>query len=122
MGLAEKDGLVASLNSGASFGAEKAAAIYNGFNSIWRPAVLLRLGYTQRNFAEGVVRSSAFVGSLAPLGYAGKQVGFGFRNAVVSRSVEREAKKLKAFCLVVKRLLVLRELSFRSGVTLRKTC
>lgn len=95
MSVAQKEGLIPALNSSVSFGAEKAATIYNGFNSIWRPAVLLRLGYTQRNFVEGAFRASAFVGSLAPLGYAGKQVGFGFRNAVVSRRVEREAKRVE---------------------------
>lgn len=47
---------------------------YDFFQDLWRPAVLLRLGYTQRNVAEGLFRSSAFQFSLAPVGLAANQL------------------------------------------------
>lgn len=61
------------------------ANIYSGFQDLWRPAVLLRLGYTQRNVAEGLFRSSAFQFSLAPVGLAAKQLGLSTTN--VARTV-----------------------------------
>jgi hypothetical protein len=36
--------------------------LYTVFDRIWRPATLLRLGYTQRNVAEGWLRSIAYFG------------------------------------------------------------
>ena len=45
---------------------------YEVFNDLWRPAVLFRLGYPQRNVSEGVFRSIMFNQSLAPLGWAAK--------------------------------------------------
>jgi hypothetical protein len=39
----------------------------------WRPAVLLRLGYMQRNVAEGLFRSTMFHWSLGPISDAYKQ-------------------------------------------------
>lgn len=61
----------------------KASNAYDFFNDLWRPAVLMRLGYTQRNVTEGLFRASAFQFSLAPLGYAAQQFAFGARNAYV---------------------------------------
>lgn len=43
--------------------------IYGAFNSVWRPSVLLRLGYTLRNVTEGQFRAAAFTSSLDPLRY-----------------------------------------------------
>ena len=40
---------------------------YQIFNSLWRPATLLRLSYTQRNVFEGMIRAMAYEASLAPL-------------------------------------------------------
>jgi len=68
---------------------------YNNFNDLWRPAVLLRLGYTQRNVTEGLFRSSAYLSSVAPLGYAGKQLGFNVRNVAVARAHAREMARLE---------------------------
>ena len=45
----------------------KATAGYEIFNSLWRPATLLRLSYTQRNVFEGMLRAMAYEASLAPL-------------------------------------------------------
>lgn len=90
-----KSGRIQALNEAAAYGGEKLANFYDAFNSVWRPSILLRLGYTQRNFAEGAFRASAYMGSLAPLGYAGKQAAFGFRNAVVKRTTAREAERVQ---------------------------
>ena len=50
----------------------KLLAANDVFQDFWRPLVLLRLGYPQRNVAEGLFRSIAFSGSLQPLVWAGK--------------------------------------------------
>jgi len=64
-----------------------AGAAYEFFNELWRPAVLMRLGYTQRNTFEGLARSTAFQFSLAPLKDAVYQGGFSLRNAWVRRNL-----------------------------------
>ena len=50
--------------------AEQISRYYGYFNDIWRPAVLLRLGYTQRNVLEGLFRATAFTFSLDPVRFA----------------------------------------------------
>lgn len=60
------------------------------FQDFWRPLVLFRLGYPQRNVAEGLFRSIAFSGSLQPLLWAGKA---GLQSAQNFRRVQRAAKK-----------------------------
>ena len=106
MSVAQKEGWIPAINAARNYGSSKAANLYDAFNTVWRPSVLLRLGYTQRNYVEGVFRSSAFIGSLAPLGYTGKQIYYGFRNIdtsgvqvagrqVVKGSVRREAEKVE---------------------------
>ena len=45
----------------------KVTSGYEIFNSLWRPATLLRLSYTQRNVFEGMLRAMAYEASLAPL-------------------------------------------------------
>jgi hypothetical protein len=66
------------------------AEAYNNFQDIWRPAVLLRLGYTQRNVAEGLFRSAAFQFSLAPFGLAARQLGMSTGNTIRSARYGRE--------------------------------
>ena len=45
---------------------------YDMFNYIWKPSVLLRLGYTIRNVTEGSLRAMAYLGSASEyLKYAG---------------------------------------------------
>jgi hypothetical protein len=90
-----KTGQMASLNNAARYGGEKLANFYDAFNNVWRPSVLLRLGYAQRNYAEGIFRSSAYLGSLAPLAYSGKQAAFGFRNYRTRKVVEAEVKRVE---------------------------
>jgi hypothetical protein len=45
----------------------------SAMQEFWRPSVLLRLGYTQRNVAEGLFRSTAFHWSLMPVVDAARQ-------------------------------------------------
>ena len=66
---------------------EKSQNAYDFFNELWRPAVLMRLGYTQRNVFEGLVRASAFQFSLAPLNYAAMTGLYSLRNAWVKRNL-----------------------------------
>jgi hypothetical protein len=79
----------------SQWGGEQLFNFYNAFNNLWRPGVLLRFGYLQRNAAEGIFRASAFAFSLAPLGDAGKQVALGARNAAVKRATSRAIRKAK---------------------------
>jgi hypothetical protein len=63
---------------------------YKLFNDMWRPATLLRISYMNRNILDGVVRSMAYSGSLAPLLWPLKATAFGVRNKAVRASVERQ--------------------------------
>ena len=90
-----KTGRMQSLNDLAAFGGEKLVNFYDAFNSVWRPSVLLRFGYTQRNYVEGAFRAAAFSSSLAPIAYSGKAVGFGFRNMYTKKAVAREAARVE---------------------------
>lgn len=73
--------------------------LYDAFDDIWRPMVLLRFGYTQRNIAEGLVRASAFEFSLDPVGDAVATGALSARNAWVKRStlpaVRRAEKEMR---------------------------
>jgi len=51
-------------------------AVLNVFNDIWRPLVLMRLGYTIRNNIEGQFRAWAFTGSLDPFLAATTNAGY----------------------------------------------
>lgn len=61
------------LDSGAGLGIaayrtrDAAAGLLTNFDLLWRPLVLMRLGYTQRNVAEGWLRTLAVYGSLPAL-------------------------------------------------------
>jgi hypothetical protein len=90
-----KTGNIKTLNDMAAYGGQKLGTFYDVFNSVWRPSVLLRFGYTQRNVTEGLFRASAFTGSLAPLVYATKQGAFMPRNAYVKRAVARETERVE---------------------------
>lgn len=95
VGREAKTGNMKAINDMAAFGGQKLVTFYDIFNSVWRPSVLLRLGYTQRNVTEGLFRASAFTGSLAPLVYATKQGSFMPRNAYVKRAVAREYERIE---------------------------
>lgn len=85
--LYEETGWIKSADTAKQAIGEKMLNGYEFFNEIWRPAVLLRLGYTQRNVAEGLFRASAFQFSLAPLQYAASQGAYSLRNAWVKRTM-----------------------------------
>ena len=65
------------------------------FQDFWRPAVLFRLGYTQRNLTEGLFRSIAYNGTFEPLLYAGKAAVNTRANFRRVQRAEREFSKLQ---------------------------
>lgn len=84
--LFDESGITKKADEARQFAQEKAGNAYEFFNEVWRPAVLMRLGYTQRNVAEGLIRASAFQFSLAPIQYAVWQGAYSLRNAWVRRN------------------------------------
>ena len=52
-------------NNKITLGASEATNALDIFNTVWKVSVLLRLGYTQRNIAEGFMRSVAVIGLAA---------------------------------------------------------
>lgn len=75
--------------------AETGGAFLNNFYDFWRPAVLFRLGYPQRNVGEGDFRSMAFFASVAPLAWTAKGMAYGATNFGRAKRVERQLEKLK---------------------------
>jgi hypothetical protein len=71
------------------------AQLYDVFNDIWRPLVLMRLGYTQRNVTEGLFRSMAFNESFMPVAWAGQAAYFGTRNIGRAGRVAKQTAKGK---------------------------
>ena len=63
------------------------------FQSLWRPATLLRLSYTQRNALEGIIRSAIHEVSLRPFTWPVVAPTLGVRNAIVKRVTERRVKQ-----------------------------
>jgi len=96
--LHDETGVVKKSDDMVQFAGEKFMNIYEPFNEVWRPAVLMRLGYTQRNVTEGLFRASAFQFSLDPVGYAAANGMYAIRNAykkfttmgAVEKAVEAE--------------------------------
>ncbi len=84
-----------------AFIGDHAANLYDQFQSLWRPSVLLRLGYTQRNVVEGLIRSTAFMFSLDPRNLAApvvdalKQGAYGARNMVAPKVTEKIAARVE---------------------------
>ena len=88
------DPIGTSAAAARNFVSENIGNAYSFYNNLWRPVTLLRLGYTQRNAAEGLFRAAAYTESLMPLGGASVQAAFAIRNAVTKRAVNRDLKKL----------------------------
>jgi len=82
----------ATLNNPAQIVWKTTQQTYDIFNDLWRPSVLLRLGYTQRNLTEGFLRACLYTSSLAPLGHAGEQAGLVVANSVKKRAFARDMK------------------------------
>lgn len=74
---------------------EKFISANNIFQDFWRPAVLFRLGYPQRNVAEGLFRSMMFQQSLTPLWWATKAVGYAPRNFRLAQRTTKRIEKAK---------------------------
>lgn len=82
-------------------------ALVEAFDSLWRPLVLLRLGYTQRNVAEGWLRIAAATGEFPTSGAAAQSAkmftlnagdrlaggGINLKRAILNRRGRRKAKR-----------------------------
>ena len=77
----DSSGLIKRLNDSTEFAGDNATEWYNAFNEVWRPSVLLRLGYTVRNNLEGQFRAAAFAFSLDPIRYGLAQAAYAPYNA-----------------------------------------
>lgn len=76
-------------------------SVDGGIQSVWRPMVLARGGYTIRNTAEGLFRSTAFLFSLAPIFNTANQLAKSTQNVAyravgVSRRASRQVEAAKA--------------------------
>jgi hypothetical protein len=82
--LADEQGLIKALDGTQQYISQNFMRIYGVFNDFWRPSVLLRLGYTMRNVAEGQFRAAAFTSSLDPARYGVEAGLYSLRNSAVS--------------------------------------
>lgn len=71
-----KSGMDRLLSDGTATVGRGASTVLGWFNEIWRPLVLMRLGYTMRNNIEGQFRAAAFTGSLDPFSAAMVNAGY----------------------------------------------
>ena len=96
----KKEGLSRKIADGSSLVADHMSNLYDEFQALWRPSVLLRLGYTQRNVTEGIIRATAFMFSLDPKNLAAPlmdslvQAGYGTRNMIAPKWIEHNAAKV----------------------------
>lgn len=67
--------------------------IDEAFQTVWRPAVLFRMSYTQRNVFEGLTRSMAYYASVAPLLWPVKATYHGIDNKVREKIAARVSTK-----------------------------
>jgi hypothetical protein len=65
------------------------------FQTFWRPAVLLRLSYTQRNVFEGLARAMAYNASIAPLSWPVRATANGVRNSIIKRTAGRKVAEAR---------------------------
>lgn len=79
LGRTEKTGLMGLLSDGTAVTGRTFSTVARYFNEIWRPLVLMRLGYTMRNVIEGQVRAAAFTASLDPFSAAMVNAGYSAR-------------------------------------------
>lgn len=73
--------------------AEKTKWAYDAFNSVWRPAVLFRLGYPVRNIGEGSLRFMAVSGAM--MAFQGLQSG-AFGNFALNRGRGATARAIRS--------------------------
>ena len=91
--LYDETGLAKFADESGTFVGKNFMSVYNVFNDFWRPAVLMRLGYTQRNVLEGWFRAAAFQFSLKPVAYGIANGTYGVRNALVNFRGDKVAKQ-----------------------------
>ena len=71
--------------------------LYKAFNTLWRPATLMRLSYTQRNVFEGMIRAMAYQGSLAPMLWPVKASYMGVKTSANKRKAKRYSGKAVSY-------------------------
>lgn len=76
----EKGGIVGRADNLFEYSADAVNRLNEGFQTFWRPSVLLRPGYTVRNVIEGTARAMSFEFSLMPAVDAVKQIGLSLGN------------------------------------------
>ena len=86
-------------NGGTNLGiVSRLSTSYDTFNYIWKPSVLLRLGYTVRNVTEGSLRAMAYLGSATEyLKYVGTSLKDTVKDArykhITEKALLRQASK-----------------------------
>lgn len=88
-GLGDKAAYAATKGWGST--RDTVLAIDNAVQNVWRPLVLMRAGYTQRNVLEGMFRSSMYLFSPAPVWDAAKQIDLSLSATGLSR---RQAQRV----------------------------
>lgn len=91
--IADEEGLIRAADQFQQYISQNFMRIYGVFNDFWRPAVLLRLGYTMRNVAEGQFRAAAFTSSIDPMRYGVEAGIYSLRNTAVSFAGRKTLKK-----------------------------
>ena len=86
-------GGVAELRRMFEVPAHMTQSAYAAFETVWRPATLLRASYTQRNVLENIIRASAYQASLAPLTWPVRATTNGIRNSIIKRTSKTEIIK-----------------------------
>jgi len=76
--------------------ADRMKAVDQAFQEFWRPTVLFRLGYTQRNIFEGITRSMVYYSSLAPLAWPVVGTYHGVSNVVKKAVMSKVEKRVRA--------------------------
>jgi hypothetical protein len=94
-------GRMQQLKQWKNYGADRSMELTQMFNDVWRPATLLRLGYTQRNVTEGLIRATAFMFAMNPTRVIqpavdlGRGLRVGAKNIRLDKIVEKEAAKVE---------------------------
>lgn len=82
--LYDETGAAKFADEAGTFVGKNFMTVYDVFNDFWRPAVLMRLGYTQRNVMEGWFRAAAMQSSLKPVMYGIANGAYSAKNAMVN--------------------------------------
>lgn len=89
----DESGYAKFVDEATTFGSKTIGAGFEVFNDFWRPLVLMRLGYTQRNVLEGWFRAAAVQGSFKPVVYGLWNGAYSARNALVKFSGKGAVKQ-----------------------------